>query len=122
MMKLSHVILRVSDMESAIAFWSDVVGLQLDWSGDEFAFLSLSDSRLVLNHPEHFETQTSDTEIVLEVDDVRAVFEEMRRKGVPFEVDLRPVTSDGTRALLAAHFRDPDGHLASVTGWVDGAD
>jgi len=118
-MKLSHVILRVSDMESAIAFWSDLVGLQLDWSGEEFAFLSLGDSRLVLNHPEHFETQTSDTEIVLEVDEVRAVFEEMQRKGVPFEVDLRPVTSDGVRTLLAAHFRDPDGHLASVTGWVD---
>lgn len=121
-MKLSHVILRVSDMENAIAFWSDLVGLQLDWSGGEFAFLSLGDSQLVLNHPEHFENQTSDTEIVFEIDDVRAVFEEMHRRGVPFAVDLRPVTSDGVRTLLAAHFRDPDGHLASVTGWVDDAD
>ena len=121
-MKLSHVILRVSDMESATAFWSDLVGLQLARSGEEFAFLSVGDSQLVLNHPEHFESQTSDTEVVLEVDEIRAVYEEMRRRGVPFAVDLRPVTSDGVRTLLAAHFRDPDGHLASVTGWVDEAD
>jgi hypothetical protein len=45
----------------------------------------------------------------------------MTAGGVPFEVEPRPVTSDGERTLLAAHFRDPDGHLVSVTGWVDGA-
>ena len=58
------------------------------------------------------------TEIVMEFDDVRAAYEELSGRGVPFEIELRPVTSDGERDLLAAHFRDPDGHVASVTGWV----
>jgi catechol 2,3-dioxygenase-like lactoylglutathione lyase family enzyme len=119
-MRLSNVILRVSDMDRSVVFWRDRVGLELAWSGGEFAFLAIGDSQLVLNHPEHFEDQPSDTEMVLEVDDVAAIFEEMTGRGVPFEVDLRPVTSDGQRTLLAAHFRDPDGHLASITGWVEG--
>jgi catechol 2,3-dioxygenase-like lactoylglutathione lyase family enzyme len=73
---------------------------------------------LVLNQPEIYEPQVSDTEIVFEVVDIGDTFPRMRDAGVPFEVDPRPVTSDGERTLLATHFRDPDGHLASLTGWV----
>ena len=120
-MKLSNVILRVSDLEPSITFWRDMVGLDLIFSSGEFAFLALGDSQLVLNQPVDFESQRSDTEIVLEVDDLAVAFEEMKERGVRFEVDPRPVTSDGERDLLATHFRDPDGHLASVTGWVESA-
>jgi catechol 2,3-dioxygenase-like lactoylglutathione lyase family enzyme len=59
------------------------------------------------------------TEIVFEVDDVVASHSEMSAKGVPFEVEPRTVTSDGARDLLATHFRDPDGHVASITAWVE---
>jgi hypothetical protein len=58
------------------------------------------------------------TEIVLGADDVRASYDELADRGVAFEIELRPVTSDGNHELWAAHFRDPDGHLASITGWI----
>jgi hypothetical protein len=82
--------------------------------------LAIGDVQLALNQPEAFREQSSDTELVIEVDDIHAAFAEMKQRGVPFEVEPRPVTSDGQRTLLAAHFRDPDGHAASVTGWVEG--
>jgi predicted lactoylglutathione lyase len=28
------------------------------------------------------------------------------------------VTGDGNRELYATDFRDPDGHILSITGWV----
>jgi catechol 2,3-dioxygenase-like lactoylglutathione lyase family enzyme len=118
-MKLSYVILRVSDIEKSVAFWRDQVGLKTDWTGGEFAFFPLGESHLVLNQPPSFEPQVSDTEVVLGVDDVMPAYDELKDRGVPFEVAPRPVTSDGTRSLLSAYFRDPDGHLASVTGWVE---
>jgi catechol 2,3-dioxygenase-like lactoylglutathione lyase family enzyme len=117
-MKLSYVMLRVSDIEKSVAFWRDQVGLVTDWTGGEFAFFPIGESHLALNQPQSYEPQVSDTEVVLEVDDVMSVFAEMKDRGVPFEVEPRPVTGDGTRLLLSAHFRDPDGHLASLTGWV----
>jgi len=121
-MKLSNVILRVSDIEVSVAFWRDRVGLDSGWSGGEFAFFDLGSNHLVLNQPQVFQPQVSDTELVFEVEDAMSVISELKGRGVPFEVEPRPVTNDGTRSLLAAHFRDPDGHLASITGWVDGVD
>ncbi len=119
-MRLSHVILRVLDMEVALEFWRDRVGLELLSGSPEFSFLGLGDTRLALHRPVEPAPEVSDTEIVFEVDDVTAVIASMSARGVSFEVEPRPVTTDGERTLLATHFRDPDGHLASVTGWVHG--
>jgi hypothetical protein len=103
-----------------VAFWRDRVGLELGFASDEFAFFAVGENQLVLNQPEVFHAQTSDTEVVLEVEDLAAEYASMKARGVPFEVEPRPVTSDGQRTLLATHFRDPDGHATSVTGWVEG--
>ena len=117
-MRLARVIIRVTDLPASIRFWSEDVGLGLLWSTGEFAFLDAGPSQLMLNVANDASTEAL-TELVFEVDDVRASFEEMRARGVPFEVELRPVTADENgRELLAAHFTDPDGNLASVTGWV----
>ncbi len=117
-MRIGQVILRVSDMERSLRFWSEVVGFPLTMSHEAFAFLDGGSIGLTLNEAPDIARDESLTEIVLEFDDVRAAYAEMSERGVPFEIELRPVTSDGTRDLLAAHFRDPDGHVASVTGWV----
>lgn len=88
-------------------------------SSGTFAFLDGGGLQLVLNQVDDVPEDASLTEIVLEFDDVEAAHVELTGRGVTFEVSLRPVTRAGDRDLLAAHFRDPDGHLASVTGWVD---
>ncbi len=114
------MILRVSDMTASVAFWRDGVGLDVLVESPEFSFLAIGDVQLALNVPAEFEPQVSDTELVLEVDDLAADHERMSAAGVHFEVEPRAVTSNGDRTLLATHFRDPDGHLVSLTGWVAG--
>ncbi len=116
--KVARIILRVTDLQSSIDFWSGMVGLPVLFSGGPFAFLDGGGVQLALNQVEEV-SDDSLTEIVFEVDDVTARFDQLAARGVPFEVGLRPVTSDGSRELVAAHFRDPDGNLASLTGWVD---
>jgi catechol 2,3-dioxygenase-like lactoylglutathione lyase family enzyme len=117
-MHISQVILRVGDLDRSVSFWSEAVGLPVAMKTENFAFLDGGGTQLALNQVEGVAADDSLTEIVLEFDDVPAAFDQLSERGVPFEVGLRPVTSDGTRELLAAHFRDPDGHLASVVGWV----
>jgi catechol 2,3-dioxygenase-like lactoylglutathione lyase family enzyme len=117
-MRISQVILRVADLGRSLSFWRDAVGFTETMSFEAFSFLDGGAIGLVLNETPTPVRDETWTEIVMEFDDVRAAYEELSGRGVPFEIELRPVTSDGERDLLAAHFRDPDGHVASVTGWV----
>ena len=116
-MNIARLILRVSDIERSIEFWSARVGLDVVFEGSPFTFLDGGGIQLALNVVDG-SVRTSSTEIVFEAGDVMAVYSKMSERGVPFEIEPRPVTSDGERDLFAAHFRDPDGHLASITGWI----
>lgn len=117
-MRIGQVILRVGDIDRSVSFWSESVGFAVTMTAGAFAFLDGVGIQLTLNQVDQVPADDSLTEIVIEFDDVRAGYDELAQRGVPFEVELRPVTSDGSRDLLAAHFRDPDGHLGSVVGWV----
>lgn len=117
-MRIGQVILRVDDLDRSIDFWCGVVGLPLAMRSGRFAFLDAGSTQLALNQVVERPLDGSLTEVVFAVDDVELAFGEMSERGVPFEVNLRPVSSEDGRELLAAHFRDPDGHLASVVGWV----
>ena len=116
---LSHVILRVADLGRAIEFWEGVLGFEGSGEGP-FRFLHVGGGRIALTEVGGGDPAAEEclTEIVLEVEDVAAVHRTWSEAGVPFEVDPRPVMSAGDRSLVATHFRDPDGHLVSLTGWV----
>lgn len=81
-------------------------------------FLDGGSVQLILSKLGNSEHDESLTEVVFNADDVIAAFDELSNRGVPFEVEPRAITSDGDRDLLAAHFRDPDGHYGTLTGWV----
>jgi catechol 2,3-dioxygenase-like lactoylglutathione lyase family enzyme len=119
-MKVSTVILRTSDLDRSVSFWSEQVGLALLGRHEAFAFLDGGSIQLALNQVDRQIEDESMTEVVLEVEDVFTAHREMSGRGVPFEIDPRVVTTDGVRTLMAAHFYDPDGHAGSLTGWVDG--
>lgn len=52
------------------------------------------------------------TEVVFQVEHVRAAWEALKNQGVEFVNEPRQVTPND----WAAHFRDPDGHLLSIFG------
>jgi catechol 2,3-dioxygenase-like lactoylglutathione lyase family enzyme len=106
-------------MTRALDFYRNAVGLGVEMEGPAFSFLAAGTIRVALNEVAGLEGDATGTEIVLEVEDIHAAYEAMQQRGVPFAVSPRPVTATDGRTLLAAHFRDPDGHVWSVTGWVD---
>ena len=112
------MILRVRDLEESVAFYRDRVGLDLASQSPAFAFFDGGSISVALNaNPDEPLDETS-TEIALEVDDVELAYRTMAGRGIDFEVVLRPVVEQDGRTLQAAHFRDPDGHFWSITGWV----
>lgn len=113
------MILRVGDMDSSVGFYRDLIGLNVLSESPQFTFLDAGSIRLALNAVETVSDDSSLTEVVFESEDLFGDFAAMTARGVPFEVEPRPVMAGEGGALYAAHFRDPDGHLVSVTGWVE---
>jgi catechol 2,3-dioxygenase-like lactoylglutathione lyase family enzyme len=117
-MEIARVILRCADLDRAVQFWGSAVGLELIRRSESFAFFAAGSTELLLTEVPPHEMVPSLTEVVFAVDDVHGTHRRLGERGVPFEVEPRPVMTEGNRQLLATHFRDPDGNLASVTGWV----
>lgn len=122
-LRTSRVILRVSDLKASTAFYRDLVGLRLQSTFDEFAVFGSPDGIVFMLQEVTRKTAASNaglsafTEVVLESPDVMTSYHEMKARGITFSHEPQVVTSDGTRDLYAADFRDPDGHILSITGW-----
>jgi catechol 2,3-dioxygenase-like lactoylglutathione lyase family enzyme len=121
-LKATRVILRVTDLNASITFYRDKVGLPLQSTFDEFAVLGDGVTVMlqqVTRKPAAPNTGLSAfTEVVLESSDVMASYREMSARGIVFSHEPRMATTDGSRDLYAADFKDPDGHVLSIAGWV----
>ena len=120
--RATRLILRVSDLAASTAFYRDRVGLKLQMINEEFAVFDGGGMLLMLEGlakpPAGPSTGLAAfTEVVLESPDVFATYAAMESRGVTFRRKLRAVTSDETRDLYAADFRDPNGHVISIAGW-----
>jgi catechol 2,3-dioxygenase-like lactoylglutathione lyase family enzyme/tetratricopeptide (TPR) repeat protein len=112
------VTLFVADVDRAVAFYRDVLGLSAVETGRASAVLARGDARILLRHVA--DLNFVDRRIVhlnLEVQDVKAAYDELRAKGVEFVHKPRVVSRGEQLELWAATFRDPDGHAIAVTRW-----
>lgn len=115
-----RAIVPVSDREHAVAFYRDVLGLELLVVQDAFgeARLRVGAAELVL-YESVGAGQSRHTLAAFDVEDVRAAVTELRGRGVVFEEYDSPSlsTDDGVAQLgdtLAAWFKDPDGNILAV--------
>jgi len=120
----NRIILRVANLKSSVEFYRDRVGLRLQSTFDEFAvFEGGAGVTLMLQEIARKSTAPNSglsafTEVVLESPDVMASYAEMKERGVQFTREPFAATTDGSRVLYAANFKDPDGHVLSITGWI----
>jgi catechol 2,3-dioxygenase-like lactoylglutathione lyase family enzyme len=111
---IGNIMLAVRDMDRALAFYRDVVGLEVRMASPEFAFLEAGGVTLCLRHAAVVPEAAADTgvEIVFSVTDIHEAHAALEARGVHFRVEPRVVTG----SLWATDFRDPDGHVLSILG------
>ena len=124
-LRTNRVILRVTNLTASIAFYKDQVGLPLLSTFDnEFAEFGNPGGLIVMLQEIVRKNDAPNaglsalTEIVLDSPDVMASYRAMKTRGVKFSREPQVATSDVTRDLYAADFRDPDGHVLSIIGWI----
>jgi catechol 2,3-dioxygenase-like lactoylglutathione lyase family enzyme len=112
--KIGLIMLGTKDLAHAVAFYRDQLGMTVQSQIPGFAFLDGGGVRLALAEPlarasSHI---VGATEVVFQVEGVRAAYEALRAQGVAFVNEPRVVSPP----MWAANFTDPDGHRLSIFG------
>ena len=108
-MKLSYVIKFVADMDRAVKFYRDVLGLQLTFESPGWSEFVTGETRLGL-HPASAKNPAGAVELGFTVPDIQKFHQDMVAKGVQFTM---PPTKQDFGGLLA-QFVDSEGGHCSV--------
>ena len=125
-MRILHTMIRTGDLDRAIDFYTKVLGMKLfrrsDYPDGKFtlAFLGYGDEseqaaiELTYNWGvDHYEIGTGYGHVAIEVDDVYAACEEIRKLGGKVVREAGPMKG-GTKAI--AFVSDTDGYLIELIG------
>ena len=110
-MKLSYVIKFVADMDRAVSFYRDVLGLPLKFQSPGWSEFATGDTTLAL-HPASEKNPAGSVELGFNVADLDRFHQEMSAKGVQFS--MPPTKQDFGGSL--AQFVDSEGAHCSVGG------
>ena len=108
-MKLNYVIQFVADMDRAVRFYRDVLGLTLRFESPGWSEFSTGETSLAL-HPASSKSPAGSVELGFNVSNLEAFYREMSAKGVQFSI---PPTKQDFGGTLA-QFLDSEGGRSSV--------
>lgn len=125
-MRILHTMIRVSDLEKSLEFYTDVLGMKLlrqqDYPAGEFtlAFVGYGDEsetavlELTYNWGDHqYDLGDGYGHIAIEVDDVYQAAEKIREKGGKILREPGPMNAGTT---IIAFVADPDGYAIELIG------
>ncbi|MDA0270117.1 MAG: VOC family protein [Chloroflexi bacterium] len=115
---LLQIAMPVQDIERAIAFYRDVIGLPFLFQAGNLAFFNLHGVRLLLDIPETEEFRHPGSILYFRVPDLNAGYEAMRAHGVEFISEPHLIHNDGTNELWMAFFRDGEGNVHALASEV----
>jgi methylmalonyl-CoA/ethylmalonyl-CoA epimerase len=126
--RLDHVAVLVPDLEAALAFWQDQLGLELDKvetvssMAVKIAFLPLGESEIELVQPTSPDSGLAKFlekrgpglhHICIEVDDIAAKLEELKTQDVQL-IDEQPIQMEDGRQLAFIHPKASGGVLLEL--------
>ena len=110
--QIAHV---VSDIDQAVGFYRDRVGLKLLFRAPpNLAFFACGDVRLMVTQPEGKSTAGANSTLYFKVDDIAATRLVMQARGVRFDDEPHLIAKLPDHELWMTFFRDPDGSLLAL--------
>lgn len=109
--KLTYVIEFVEDMDRAVKFYRDIVGLPLKFQSPGWSEFETGKTTLGL-HPASEKNHAGKCEVGFSVENLQSFYEQLRAKGVVFS--MVPTKQDFGGTL--AQFVDSEGAHVSVSG------
>jgi catechol 2,3-dioxygenase-like lactoylglutathione lyase family enzyme len=106
----------VSDVERAVGFYRDRLGMKLLFQVPNMAFFDCAGVRLMLSGSETGETYSSI--LYFKVPDIQQMAEILKGRGVVFEREPHLLASMPDHDLWMAFFRDPDRNVLALMSEV----
>jgi methylmalonyl-CoA/ethylmalonyl-CoA epimerase len=116
--QIGQIAIPVSDVERAIAFYRDVLGVRFLFQAPPgLGFFDCGGVRIMLDGPAAEQAGQSSV-LYYRVDDLDAACETLSARGVVFEADPHLVAKLPDHELWMAFLRDPDNNLLALMSEV----
>ena len=115
---IGQISIRVHDVERAIAFYRDALGLEFLFDAGQLAFVMCGDVRLMLTKPERDEFDHPSSTLYFRVGDIDAARDELSARGVQFDDEPHLIAKMPDHELWMTFFRDPDRNLHGLMSQV----
>ena len=116
--QIGQIAILVQDLERAVAFYRDKLGMQYLFSAATLAFFDCAGTRLMLSTPEPGQAHSGNSIIYFTVGDIDAAYRELAERGVSFDDQPHIIANMGTYDLWMAFFRDSEHNLLGIMSEV----
>ena len=116
--EIGQISITVHDVDRAVEFYRDVLGLEFLFPAPGMAFFSCGSVRLMLAVPEKEEFDHPASILYYRVQDIGEAYETLVSRGVTFEGKPALVHKTETEELWMASFRDPDENVLALMSEV----
>ena len=117
-MKIGQIAVNVENVERAVEFYRDVLGLPLLFETNGLAFFQSEETRLLLSRPETKEFDHPSSVLYFKVDDLQAEVIRMREAGATFIDEAHMVAKMGNTETWMAFFKDTEGNTHALMSEV----
>ena len=111
---IGQISVTVQDLDRAVAFYRDKLGMQFLFRVPGMAFFNCSGVRLLLGLSEDESADVHASVIYYKVDDLEGTCEELRSRGVDFESEPHKIADMPDHELWMAFFRDSEMNLMAL--------
>ena len=114
--EIGQIALTVSDVEKAVAFYRDVLGLKHLFSVPPgLAFFACDSVRLMLSRPEGATAGAGSSSVIyFKTPDIEQTAAGLKTRGLTFEAEPRLIAKMPDHELWMAFFRDPDRNVLAL--------
>jgi len=116
--QLGQISLSVTNIDRAVAFYRDLVGLKFLFQFPNLAFFDCGGVRLMLDIPEGDGGERHSSVLYFKVSQIEEAFQMLTSRGVPFDEKPHLIARMPDHELWMAFFRDPDKNILALMSEV----